>query len=338
MICTRILSALLLIPFACSGIVLADEPASDVAVTDLAQWIADLDADDYATRQSAQKKLEKAGESGIEAVTEAALGDSQEAASRAIDILRKHSQSNDKGLSKSATATLEKLAEGENAIVAERAANALKPKVETPEEPQEQVRPAGPRVIPFGGRGGIRIEAHAIQIGGGARKVSIKNVDGNKEIDVEEKGRKIKIIESADGKIKMKIEGPKDDMDGSKEVAAENAEELKKVDPEAHKLYEKYSQGIGGGRIEFKALPARPRIRIAPALPKDVVPEADRIEIEERFEEALKRIEKVQEEFEIEIAPADGEEARLKALQKVREQLEKQLEDVKKQIEDAQAE
>ena len=339
----RYLPLLPLVLLAFSPLVHADETPVAEEEGDIAQWVKELDADDYGTRQAAQQKLEKAGESAIDSVREAALGESQEAASRAIDILRKHVQGTDSAVKNAATAALKKLAEGENAIVADRAENALRPAPDKPEQPQENVRPAGPRVIPFGGRGGIRIEARAIQIGGkGARKVSIKNVDGNKEIDVEEGERKIKIVESADGHIKLKVEGKKDDMDGSMEVEADNEEDLKKKDPEAHKIYKKYANGgVGGAKIEFGAFPAGPRgIRIAPALPRAVpdLPDEKRKEVEERLKEALKRLEAAQEGFGIEAIPAEGADARIEALEKIRAQLEKQVEEVQKQIDAAKEE
>lgn len=340
----RISFSLLLLSAAFNVAVAQEKPTTEVSPDDITQWVKDLDADEYGTRQSAQNKLEKAGVAAIDAVREAAVGESQEAASRAIDILQKHVRSEDEALKTAATGALQKLASGDNAIVAERAENALKPaEEETPQQAPDTSVPVRPRVIRFGGGGGIRIEAHAIQIGGGAKRVSIKNVDGNKEIDVEEKDRKIKIVESAEGHIKMKIEGAKDDMDGTKEIEAESAEELKKKDPEAHKIYEQYSKGGGGARIEFRALPAGPlpvRPRIRPALPRDVIPEKQREEVEKRLEEALERLEEAQEGLEIEVPEieADAAKARLKALETIRKQLQKQLQDVEKQIEEAKEE
>ena len=342
----RISFSLLLLSAAVNVVVAQEKPTTEVSPDDITQWVKNLDADEYGTRQSAQKKLEKAGVAAIDAVREAAVGESQEAASRAIDILQKHARSDDESLKTAATGALQKLAEGDNAIVAERAENALKPmEEETPQQSPDTPVPVRPRVIPFGGGGGIRIEAHAIQIGGGAKRVSIKNVDGNKEIDVEEKDRKIKITESAEGHIKMKIEGAKDDMDGTKEVEAESAEELKKKDPEAYKIYEQYSKGSGGAKIEFRALPAgplpvRPRIRVAPKAPREAIPEKQREEVEQRLKEALERLEEAQKGLEIEIPEieADAAKARLKALETIRKQLQKQLEDVEKQIEAAKEE
>ena len=110
---------------------------------------------------------------------------------------------------------------------------------------------------PFGPRA-IRIEARYAIIAG--RSVSIKEV----EIEAQEKDRKIKIVESREGHIKMKIVGKEDDVDATKEFEAESAEDLKKRNPEAHKIYEKYSyeKVSKGGRIPV-------RLRQVPAGPRD---------------------------------------------------------------------
>jgi len=291
------------------------------------QWVKQLDADEYGTRQAAQNKLEAAGTAAVEAVREAALGESQEAAVRSIDILKKHLRSDDDSLQQAAEAALKKLSESENEIVADRAAAALRPEPVQPQQPQDNAKPFGPRAIPLG-RGGIRIEARAIAIGGkGAKRIAIKNVDGNKQIEVEEKDRKIEINESAEGKIKIKIIGDEDDMDGTKEVEAENAEELKKKDPEAYKIYEKYSKRGGAARIEFRALPAAPggprRIRIAP-VPRAEPRKPDAREgAAKRFDDAIKRLEEQRKRLE-ERNKADVEAVNqaIENLEELRERLE----------------
>ena len=317
---------LLLFTLSLPAFAFADDEAASPA--DIPSLVKQLDDDDFATRQAAQKQLEAAGVDAIEAVQEAALGESQEAAVRAIDILKKHSRSEDAALKKAGEAALNQLAEGENPMVADRAKSALKPEEQKPDAAQQGI-PIGPRVVPFGG-GGIRIEARAIAIGGdGAKKISVKNVDGNKEIDVEEKDRKIKITESAEGKIKMSISTKVGDMETTKDYEAESAEDLEKQDAEAHKIYEKYSKqgGIGGGRIEFRALPAGPRgiprIRIAPAVP-GAAPRAIRpASPAPEFDDAIKRLEEARKRMEdAEDIKAESIDKAIQRLEKLREELE----------------
>ena len=245
------LAVLLIFTFAMTG---GMARAEDTSPDDIAQWVKELDSDEFATREAAQRKLETAGETAVDAVREAALGESLEAAVRAIDILKKQSRGGDAALKQAATKALQQLADGENAIVAGRATDALKLEAAKTEQPDRNATP----FIPLGGRRAIRIEARYAIIAG--RSVSIKEV----EIEAQEKDRKIKIVESREGHIKMKIVGKEDGMDATKEFEAESAEDLKKRNPEAHKIYEKYSyeKVSKGGRIPV-------RLRQVPAGPRD---------------------------------------------------------------------
>lgn len=316
----------------------ADENGADAAASpvQIAEWIAELDNDDFATREAAQLSLQKAGKPALDALGKAAMGDSQEAGVRAIEILKRHFRGEDDSLKQAAEAALKKISAADNTIAAGRANNALQPEPEKPEVDPKQATPFGPRVIPFGGRGGIRIEARAIAIGGrGAKRVSVKNVDGNKEIEVEEEKRSIKINETAEGKIKMEITAKdKGDMDGTEKYEAENAEALKKNHPEAYKVYEQYSKGGGGARIEFRALPAAPgpggaipRIKVLPALPRALP--AERVK---RLDEARKRLEEAQKQMKKAIEEAGKAEGLIPADVQF-DAIIKQLEEVRGQIE-----
>ncbi len=322
----------------CVIAVCADEPKTDAAASpeQIAQWIAQLDNDDFAAREAAQSSLQKAGKPAFDALSEAAMGDSQEAGVRAIEILKRHFRGADDSLKQAAEAALQKISAGDNTIAAGRANNALQPAPEKPEIDPKQADPFGPRVIPFGGRGGIRIEARAIAIGGrGAKRVSVKNVDGNKEIEVEEEKRTIKINETAAGKIKMEITAKdKGDMDGTEKYEAANAEELKKLHPEAYKVYEQYSKGGGGARIEFRALPALqgppgvvPRIKVLPAAPRAVP--ADRAK---RLEDARKRLEAARERMKKAVEEAPQAKGLIPADVQI-DAIIKQLDEIRGQIE-----
>ena len=84
--------------------------------------------------------------------------------------------------------------------------------------------------------------------------VSVKNVNGNKEIDVTDNDTKIRIAENKDG-ITMTVTDPPqgDKKPKPREYKAATADELKKKHPEAYKLYEKYAkgQGVAMGNVQI---------------------------------------------------------------------------------------
>jgi hypothetical protein len=337
--------------------------AAEVTPAQIAEWIKQLDADEFTTRQAAQQKLEDAGGAAIEALREAALGKPVEAAARAVDILQNHLRGDNRDLKAAAEATLKKIAESDNATAAGRAKSALQPEPAKPADPPQQNTPFGRRPIPvpIGGiGGGIRIEAHAIAVGGKGRRMSVKTVDGNKDIEVEEDGRKVSINETAAGKIKMSVtEKNKEGKEETKKYEAESADDLKKIHPDAHKIYEQYSKGVGvgvgGGRIEIRGIEGRaiPLPRVLPGPAPDVEkPDAKRLDeirkkleavrevrplearpdVQERLKQSIKQLEEVNRQLEANAAiPADARE-KLKAHL---EELKRQLDETSKKVEDA---
>ena len=206
-------------------------------------------------------KLAALGKAALEALKEAAKSESREVSVRSIQILKGHLESEDEDLKRDAKAALEALADGEG-FSAQRAADALKPKVESPNRPRGL-----PRNIRIAG-GNFQIQVQAIA--GNGKNIRVKNANGVKEIDVQENGLKVKIVDDPNNGIKMEV--TKKDENGKEETkkyAAKNADDLKKNDPEAHKLFEKYSkdpgigiqvQGLqaGGPRVPLQLLPVQP--------------------------------------------------------------------------------
>jgi exonuclease VII small subunit len=329
---------LLAIPAVVCVPVMADEPAGEATKAaestpdQITELIKQLDDANFNTRQTATRKLAQAGEQAIPALEKAAKGDSREVITRSIDVLKKLMEG---GAEASAKAALERLAESDKPSTSQRAKNALKP---AEGEQPGGLQPFG-QIFPGGGniQGNIQIRV----VGGpGARKVSIKNNNGNKEIEAEEGGKKIKINEEAGGKIKVEITQKNDQgKEETKKYEAKNAAELKKNHPEAHKEYEKYSkQGAGniivggggiqimpGGRIQIQpgGMPRAIPVPIQPAMPKDQA---------KKFEDAIKRMEKIAKEME-----NQGNEDRIKRLDeqiKRLQEMRKQLEDQVKNLED----
>lgn len=299
--------ALSLVTFAGPAVTSAQQPASGAvepkaetpskpSSEQIARWVKQLDDDAFATRQAAHQKLESAGAAAIDALRHAAVGDSHEASVRAIDILKNHFHGENKALKQSAEAALKSIAEGDQTGAARRATNALK---DEPKKVADEQPPAiGPGGIQIGPGGRIQLRVQAIQVGGkGAKRISVKNVNGTKEIDVEEDGRKINIEETAEGKIKMKVTEKKDGKEETKSYEADSADDLKKIHPNAHKIYEKYKNG-GGGGIRIRAI-GPGGIKIAPGGIPRALPApggAKRIkDARKRLEEARKRLEKDRE-------------------------------------------
>jgi uncharacterized protein YukE len=209
---------------------------------DLDSLVKQLDAEKFTDRQAASQKLIKAGAKAIEALRKAAAGDSREARTRAVEILKKHFEGDDDALKKAAMEALEKLAEGDKPIIARLAKGILKPK-------------------PAPGQGGIRIGPAQIQIqvqnvAGGGRQVRTKITNGVKEIEAEENGRKVKIVDDPNNGIKMEITEKKDGKETTRKIEAKDADDLKKKDAEAHKIYEQYSKNAG--RIQIRGIQLQP--------------------------------------------------------------------------------
>lgn len=228
-------------------------PAATPANDDIPTLIKELDADGYAQRQAASLKLNALGEKAIPALIETAKGESREASQRAVEVLKNHLDSKDEGLQKSARKALEDLSTGDNSRAARLAKDALRPNA-----PNVAANPAVPLIVP--GRvvvGGIRI-APGAAAAGNVRRMSVQNANGVKTITVEEANRKLKIVDSGAGGIKMEITETKDGKETTRKVEAKDADDLKKKDPDAHKIYEEFGKQANGIQIQIGAIPGAP--------------------------------------------------------------------------------
>jgi hypothetical protein len=77
-------------------------------------------------------------------------------------------------------------------------------------------------------------------------RMSISN--GRKTIDIDDNGYKIRIEQSADG-IKMSVTGEENGKAVTEDYTAKDADQLKRDNPEAFALYDKYNNGHAGGLI-----------------------------------------------------------------------------------------
>jgi hypothetical protein len=313
--------------FAClvvlaSGVTLlrGDEQAAPTALQ-VAQWIKDLDSDEFTVRQQASSRLIAAGKQAVGQVAKAAEGDSAEVRTRCFDVLIKLQQSSDaetKAEAKKALTDLTKSKNTDAARQAERLVNPSKPASgETPRDP----------LIP--GAGAPRVEIRGFGVAGGMRASVKTAADGSKTIEVEEGGKKTKIEETAKGEIKLEITETVDGKEKSSKFEAKTAEELKKNHPEAHKLYEKYAKMGPGAAIRFGAIgpaiaPVARPIRIG-AIPQKALDQME--EAKRQLDDATDKLRKLAEESRITPEQvkklAEQVEAAKKQLEEARAQLPK---------------
>jgi hypothetical protein len=233
----------------------ADEPPTSAAAEsiEISRWIEQLDADQFAQRSEANKRLEEAGKQACPQLADTAIGGSREARLRAIEILRKHIEDGDEDTQAAAKQALERIAQSDQPASAQRAKEILNPK------------PAAPAGIPGFGivPGQIQIQINAIG-GRQARRVQINN--GVKQIEVDDNGTKVKITDDPNKGIRVETTEKKEGKEQTKQYSAKNADELKKKHPEAYRLYEKYGKQQA---IQFRAIQLQPgAARPIPILPQ----------------------------------------------------------------------
>ncbi len=225
-----------------------------VTPEELEKLVQQLDADSFSDRQAASQRLAELGRSAIDALIRAAASESLEANVRALDILKKHLDSQDAELKKSAKEALEKIAVGPRAPSARRAKDILKA-YEEREKLQQQAAN-----VP----GRIHVMAQAQMMGGqGVRRVQV--VNGVKTIEGEDKDGKFRIVEDPKEGITVELSRKKDNKEVTEKFQAKNAEELQKKHPQAYEVYKRHSQAGGimiqAGPIAIGQVQAAPVVR-----------------------------------------------------------------------------
>lgn len=301
----------------------ADE-AETSGETPPAQLIEQLDAPRFADRQTAQQKLADLGQAALPALERAAQSENREVSGRAMEVLERHFQGEDAALKAAAKEALDRLTLNPSESVARRAKEIV-----SPPKPQPPIPNApNPRI------GGARIQIQVGNAGANFKRVSVKNVNGVKEIEAEETGRKVKIVDDPANGIKLELTETKDGKETTKKYEAKNADELKTKHPEAHKLYEEYAKGPAGIQIQGiqiggigGALPAIPgagraapiRRRLKILRPDEV--EAARENVKDALEdlgaslETLRKEAEKSEELKGAIKKAEAAKRRLEELQ-----------------------
>ncbi len=243
----------------------------------LRQLVRDLDADRYSKRQAATKELSAAGEAAIPVLLETARKASAEAASRCIQILEEHLQSDDDAARTAAAKSLRELADSAKESTARLARKALGEDI-AELDPLEEGE--DPFALP--GEAGGRFQLQLQMNGFGGRRVTRRVVNGVKDTTVDDNGKKIKIHEEPNGKVKLTVTQPgDDDKPVTKTYEADSVDELQKKHADAYELFKRYSSEGPRIRIGPKELNLNPLFpgRIFPpgnlAPPKDPAPPRD---------------------------------------------------------------
>jgi len=245
-------------------------PAKAASAAEIEKLMEQLDSNVFAERQAAQQKLMEIGKAALPAIEKGTHNVSREVAVRSLDILKGQVQKGDDATKAAAKEVLERLAKNNDGTLAKRAGEIL-----TPPKPLAQNPQGVPGIVP-GRIGGAQIQ---IQIAGGAGgnfKRSVKDVNGVKEIEAEENGKKVKIVDDPAKGIKLEMTETKDGKETTQKFEAKDAAELKIKHPEAHKLYEEYSKQPAGIQIRGFGFPgaippgAIPAIPVLPGAPGGV--------------------------------------------------------------------
>jgi len=230
----------------------ADESPSQT--DNVNELVEELDSDQFAERQAASEELSRLGSGAFPALEKAARSESRETSQRAIEILKKHFEGDDTATKQAARETLERLAADTSTRGGRQAYEVLKP------PPPPVFAPAG---IVRVAQGNLRVQPAAVVQN--VKRVQVRNANGVKEVEVEENGRKVKVVDDPKGGLQAEITETKNGKETTQKYSAKDADELKQKSPEAHKIYEQFGKQapngvrvqIGGAIIPQQA-PAKP--------------------------------------------------------------------------------
>ena len=232
------------------------DSTAGVADDEIRRLVGRLDADRFADRQAASKRLEEIGLTAIGPLAAAAPRGSLELEQRAMQILERFYRSPDEGLCNTAKVALKKLATSSRESVARRAKEILK-------FPPYGLKAGnwlgkglvhglgGVRPIKLGGGGGIVIGGGEVHLGNGAQIV-VSGVEGDTRfVDIiQGSGLGVLILEN-EKSGEIEIHTCQQRPAGEAEYAryqAESKEQLRRGHPKIHAFYERF-KGYRGGMV-----------------------------------------------------------------------------------------
>jgi hypothetical protein len=185
------------------------EPASGGTATVIDRLVAGLDAPRFSERQAASEKLAALDVAALPALEKAAKGESLEATTRAIELLKRLLDSPQESARADARQALQRLVKGDRPKASRLAQDVLKAKE----------------------------QEDAVSAAMNGRRVCVQNINGGRQVDIEEGNRKIRINDGNGQPIKIEVTTKANGKDSTEKFEAKDVEELKKKHPGAYQIY-----------------------------------------------------------------------------------------------------
>jgi hypothetical protein len=284
-----------------------------------------LDANEFSQRQDASDKLAQLGSAAFPSLEQAAKSDSREVSQRSLEILKKHYQSADTPTKQAAKQSLERLAQGMGSRAGRLAEEILNPPPPLQYAPQVVVRPRVNRVA----AANIRMN---IAPGGFTRRMHVRNNNGVKEIELQENGKKVKIVDDPKQGIQVEVTEKKDGKETTQKYAAKDAEELKQKHPDAHKIYDEIGKQNNGAQIRIGGAQLRPLLpgQAIPAQPIPVDAAQARAQQMEAMQRALQNLDRHIEQLQRDMPDHPDLPQHISRVQEHRKRLEKMQNEIGK--------
>jgi hypothetical protein len=229
------------------GDTLPEGASTPSTAEDVTQLVQQLDAPEFSERQEASRKLSEAGRNVFPQIEKAAEAGTREVASRGVEILKNHYQRGDQETKEAAKSALDRLAKSGNPAAAQRATEALNPPTEPEGLPAGNLGAINP-AIPLALQQQIQAaQAQRIQFGvlpaapGVGRRISVRSINGKREIEQQEGDKITKVRDGANGGIEAEITEKVNGKETTRKVEAKDLNELKQKEPAAADIYDRYA-------------------------------------------------------------------------------------------------
>ncbi|TWT92043.1 hypothetical protein [Stieleria varia] len=217
-------------------------PAEQRTRQQIEHWIEQLGSKDESMQNAASEHLNRLGTDAHEALENVVRNGSPEVAERALMLLKRAYDSDERSRSFSAADALHRLAQSDLPL-SKRAAEILSAPTDDPNDVEAlrrrlQLRAQRNRQPMF--RGG--------QVAGGQSiSISVRSVNGVREITVIENGRTFEFKDVSGG---IEVQRP-DEQGGIKREVYSDADEMKEKDAEAFSVYERANGNGSGIRMQI---------------------------------------------------------------------------------------
>ncbi len=220
-----------LVLMGCAGLVSrvsllsAEERPAATSPEQIARWVERLNAGGFAARREAAQELVRLGAAAVAPVLKAAESGDLESALRCLDVLAEIARSDDPAARDAAGRALKDLSMAREEAIAERARQFL-----DQNPAPDEIRRRAP------GAGLANIQIQVLGAGG----IVPLNAQGEREVRVEEDGRKIEIRETPFKEIVVRVTETIDGKEQTTETRAATTAELLRKDRRAFELYRRH--------------------------------------------------------------------------------------------------